>query len=41
MPTLSQLQAVLDTLKLGERLKYELRHSYTSSGRQESVAEHT
>ncbi|AUD06161.1 HD domain-containing protein [Spirosoma pollinicola] len=41
MATIPQLQAVLDTLKLAERLKFELRHSYTSSGRQESVAEHT
>ncbi|MVM32485.1 HD domain-containing protein [Spirosoma sp. HMF4905] len=41
MTTLTQLQAVLDVLKLAERLKFELRHSYTSSGRQESVAEHT
>lgn len=37
----TQLQAVLDALRLGERLKFELRHSFTSSGRQESVAEHT
>lgn len=41
MATFDQLQAVVDTLKLAERLKFELRHSYTSSGRQESVAEHT
>lgn len=41
MPSPAQLQAVVDTLKMGERLKFELRHSYTSSGRQESVAEHT
>lgn len=33
--------AILKVLKLAERLKFELRHSYTSSGRQESVAEHT
>ncbi len=33
--------AILETLKLAERLKFELRHSYTSSGRQESVADHT
>jgi putative hydrolase of HD superfamily len=36
-----QLQSILKVLKLAERLKFELRHSYTSSGRQESVAEHT
>jgi putative hydrolase of HD superfamily len=35
------IQSVLGVLKLAERLKFELRHSYTSSGRQESVAEHT
>ena len=28
-------------LELAERLKFELRHSWLSSGRQESVAEHT
>jgi putative hydrolases of HD superfamily len=37
----TQLQSILKVLKLAERLKFELRHSYTSSGRQESVAEHT
>lgn len=41
MATVDQLQSVLGVLKLAERLKFELRHSYTSSGRQESVAEHT
>ncbi|NIJ55510.1 HD domain-containing protein [Dyadobacter arcticus] len=41
MATIAQLTAVMDVLKLAERLKFELRHSYTSSGRQESVAEHT
>src|ERR1700712_5873741 len=41
MATTDQLKAVIDVLKLAERLKFELRHSYTSSGRQESVAEHT
>lgn len=35
------IQSVLGVLRLAERLKFELRHSYTSSGRQESVAEHT
>ncbi len=33
--------AILDLLKLAEKLKSELRHSWLSSGRQESVAEHT
>ena len=37
----SQITSILKVLTLAERLKFELRHSYTSSGRQESVAEHT
>jgi putative hydrolase of HD superfamily len=36
-----QITSILKVLELAERLKFELRHSYTSSGRQESVAEHT
>lgn len=36
-----QITSILKVLTLAERLKFELRHSYTSSGRQESVAEHT
>jgi putative hydrolase of HD superfamily len=36
-----QINSILKVLKLSERLKFELRHSFTSSGRQESVAEHT
>ncbi|MCL7988474.1 HD domain-containing protein [Sphingobacterium sp. lm-10] len=36
-----QLTAILDVLQLAERLKFELRHSWLSNGRQESVAEHT
>lgn len=32
---------ILDSYQLLERLKSELRHSWLSSGRQESVAEHT
>lgn len=35
------LQHIISFLHFAERLKFELRHSYTSSGRQESVAEHT
>lgn len=35
-----QITSILQVLTLAERLKFELRHSYTSSGRQESVAEH-
>jgi putative hydrolase of HD superfamily len=37
----AQLQSILKVLKLAGRLKFELRHSYTSSGRRERVAEHT
>ena len=37
----AQITSILNVLQLAERLKFELRHSYTSSGRQESVAEHT
>jgi putative hydrolases of HD superfamily len=36
-----QIASILKVLKLAERLKFELRHSYLSNGRQESVAEHT
>jgi len=36
-----QIKSILEVLELAEKLKFELRHSYTSSGRQESVAEHT
>lgn len=36
-----QITSILKVLTLAERLKFELRHSFTSSGRQESVAEHT
>jgi putative hydrolase of HD superfamily len=36
-----QIASILKVLTLAERLKFELRHSYTSCGRQESVAEHT
>lgn len=32
--------SVLQALRLSERLKFELRHSWLSNGRQESVAEH-
>lgn len=32
---------VLELFKLGEKLKMELRHSWLSDGRRESVAEHT
>jgi putative hydrolase of HD superfamily len=36
-----RITSILKVLTLAERLKFELRHSYTSNGRQESVAEHT
>jgi putative hydrolases of HD superfamily len=36
----SSINSILQVLTLAERLKFELRHSYTSAGRQESVAEH-
>jgi putative hydrolase of HD superfamily len=38
---LSDFATILDFLALAERLKTELRHSWLSSGRQESVAEHS
>lgn len=38
---MNHLQNILSLLHLAEKLKFELRHSCTSSGRQESVAEHT
>ncbi len=37
---MSAVRTVLDFLALAERLKTELRHSWLSDGRQESVAEH-
>lgn len=36
-----KLIKVLQMLSIAEKLKFELRHSWLSSGRQESVAEHT
>jgi 5'-deoxynucleotidase YfbR-like HD superfamily hydrolase len=38
---MEHVHRVLSFLVLSERLKCELRHSWLSSGRQESVAEHT
>ena len=35
------IRKILGILRLAERLKSELRHSWLSSGRRESVAEHT
>jgi len=37
----TQLMNILNVVNLGEELKSELRHSWLSNGRQESVAEHT
>ena len=34
-------QALLDWMDLAEKLKFNTRHSWTSSGRCESVAEHS
>lgn len=36
-----ELQGILGILELAEKLKFELRHSWLSNGRRESVAEHT
>ncbi|MGH6920943.1 MAG: HD domain-containing protein, partial [Geminicoccaceae bacterium] len=38
---MSEIGTILDFLALAERLKCELRHSWLSNGRQESVAEHS
>jgi putative hydrolase of HD superfamily len=35
------IETILNVLKLAERLKFELRHSWLSNGRRESVAEHS
>lgn len=37
----SNMQDIFKVISLAEKLKNELRHSWLSSGRQESVAEHT
>jgi putative hydrolases of HD superfamily len=37
----NELSAIMKFMRLSERLKTELRHSWLSSGRRESVAEHT
>ncbi len=38
---MNDLTSIYSFLHQSEKLKFELRHSFTSSGRQESVAEHT
>ena len=37
---MQDVQAILEFLAFSERLKFELRHSWLSDGRRESVAEH-
>jgi putative hydrolases of HD superfamily len=37
----NNLLNILELIKLGEKIKSEMRHSWLSNGRQESVAEHT
>lgn len=37
----SELKSILEVITLAEKLKSEMRHSWLSDGRQESVAEHT
>jgi putative hydrolase of HD superfamily len=37
----NEVQSILNLMNLAERLKSELRHSWLSSGRRESVAEHS
>lgn len=37
----TNLLKILEIIKMGEKLKLEMRHSWLSNGRQESVAEHT
>jgi putative hydrolases of HD superfamily len=38
---IEKIDQIMNILKLSEKLKMELRHSWLSNGRQESVAEHT
>lgn len=39
--SVEQIKGIMQVLKLAEKLKFEMRHSWLSNGRQESVAEHT
>ncbi len=39
--TQKELEKILEFLHIAEKLKRELRHSWLSDGRRESVAEHT
>ncbi len=38
---MNQLKGIMNLIRLSEKLKMEMRHSWLSDGRQESVAEHT
>jgi putative hydrolase of HD superfamily len=38
---MDEMKGILKVINLAEKLKFELRHSFLSNGRQESVAEHT
>lgn len=41
MVSMEQMRGIMQVLRLAEKLKFEMRHSWLSNGRQESVAEHT
>ncbi|PAF38125.1 HAD family hydrolase [Terribacillus saccharophilus] len=38
---MEHMRGIMQVLRLAEKLKFEMRHSWLSNGRQESVAEHT
>nr|WP_318540611.1 HD domain-containing protein [Terribacillus saccharophilus] len=38
---MERMRGIMQVLRLAEKLKFEMRHSWLSNGRQESVAEHT
>ncbi|WP_318250032.1 HD domain-containing protein [Terribacillus saccharophilus] len=38
---MERMRGIMQVLRLAEKLKFEMRHSWMSNGRQESVAEHT
>ncbi|SEM87815.1 putative hydrolases of HD superfamily [Terribacillus saccharophilus] len=41
MVSMERMRGIMQVLRLAEKLKFEMRHSWMSNGRQESVAEHT
>src|SRR5690348_9804780 len=41
MVSMENMRGIMPVLRLAEKLKFEMRHSWLSNGRQESVAEHT